>query len=247
MDLFSDGSRQYAAARPTYPDALFDFVAARAPGRVRAWDCGTGSGQAAVSLASRFDEVAASDPSAEQIRNAQRAPNIMYSVQAAEHTSYPSAFFDVICVAQALHWFRLDAFFREARRVARPGALFVAWGYSWFTVSPEFDATFRRAMLDRIAGYWAPNNRLLWNAYADVQCPFERLPTPAFTITMEWGLAQLLAYVGTWSAVRRCVASEGARFLEAAEAELVACWDATEPEGLRRVTMPLHVVAGHFD
>lgn len=242
VDLFSDGSRQYAAARPTYPDALFDFVASQAPGRRRAWDCGTGNGQAAVSLARRFDEVAATDPSGEQIRHAQQAANIVYSVQPAEHTSFAAASFDAICVAQALHWFRLDAFFEEARRVARPGALLAAWGYSWFTVSPEFDATFRRVILDRISGYWAPNNRLLWNAYTEVDLPFERLPTPDFTMTMEWTLAQLLAYVGTWSAVRQCVANEGRSFLDAAGAELAASWGAAEAS--RRVTMPLHVVAG---
>ncbi len=244
VDLFSEGASQYAAVRPTYPDALFDFIAAQAPSRRRAWDCGTGNGQAAVSLAARFDEVDATDPSAEQIRNATRAPNVAYSIQAAEHTNFPGRCFDAICVAQALHWFRLEEFFTEAQRVAAPGALLAAWGYSWFSVSPEFDAAFRRAILLPVERYWAPNNQLLWNAYAGVRFPFDRLATPDFAISMDWTLAQLLAYVGTWSAVRRCAEAEGPAFLERAGGELAGCWG--RAEAARRVIMPLHGVAGHL-
>ncbi len=243
VDLFSEGAARYAAARPTYPDALFDFIAARAPSRRRAWDCGTGNGQAAVSLAARFDHVDATDPSAEQIHNARRAPNIAYAVQPAEHTDFPAGHFDSICVAQALHWFRLEEFFAEAHRVAASGALFAAWGYSWFTVTPGFDAVFRSAILQPVERYWAPNNRLLWGAYADVRCPFDRLATPDFAISMDWTLTQLLAYVGTWSAVRRCAEAEGPAFLERAGGELARCWG--RAEAARSVTMPLHVMAGY--
>ena len=243
-DLFSEGASQYAVARPSYPEPLFDFIAHRAPARQRAWDCGTGSGQAAASLAARFDEVAATDPSAEQISNALQRPTIGYSIQPAEHTSFPSAHFDAICVAQALHWFRLEEFFTEARRVARPGALFAAWGYSWFNVSPEFDAAFARTLLERIAPYWAPNNRLLWNAYADVDFPFERLETPPLAIKVEWTLPELLAYVGTWSAVRRCVTVEGAGALRRSQDLLAVEWG--NPADARPIVMPLSVVMGHF-
>lgn len=242
VDLFSEGAGHYAVARPTYPDALFDFVAARAPLRRRAWDCGTGNGQAAVSLATRFDAVAATDPSAEQIRHAAPVSNIAYSVQPAEHTDFPDGSFDAICVAQALHWFSIDEFFREARRVAVPGALLAAWGYSWFSVTPEFDAAFDRAILQPVERHWAPNNRLLWNGYAEIAFPFDRLATPDFTMTMNWTLPQLLAYVGTWSAVRRCAATDGPGFLQAAAGELAACWGSAE--AARPVIMPLHLVAG---
>ncbi|MFO1265501.1 MAG: methyltransferase domain-containing protein [Rubrivivax sp.] len=57
-----------------------------------------------LSLAGRFDAVAATDPSAEQIGIAVLRPNVEYSVQPAEQTAFPAACFDAICVAQALHW-----------------------------------------------------------------------------------------------------------------------------------------------
>lgn len=42
-DHFRSVATQYAANRPGYPDALFDWVAAHSPGRALAWDCATGS------------------------------------------------------------------------------------------------------------------------------------------------------------------------------------------------------------
>jgi hypothetical protein len=69
-DYFSRQSGQYTLFRPRYPRELFHFLAATAPDRQRAWDCGTGNGQAAVDLAADFSEVIATDPSERQIAHA---------------------------------------------------------------------------------------------------------------------------------------------------------------------------------
>src|SRR5207244_11963084 len=61
QDYFSDGARAYAAFRPRYPDALFAFLAGAVPRHDLAWDCATGSGQAAIGLARHFARVLASD------------------------------------------------------------------------------------------------------------------------------------------------------------------------------------------
>lgn len=62
-DHFSGHAADYAAHRPTYPDALFDHLASLAPRRRVAWDCGAGNGQAARALAERFEAVVATDGS----------------------------------------------------------------------------------------------------------------------------------------------------------------------------------------
>lgn len=49
-DHFSVRSRDYARFRPSYPPALFAWLAETAPARRLAWDCATGSGQAAAGL-----------------------------------------------------------------------------------------------------------------------------------------------------------------------------------------------------
>ena len=243
LDLFSDKASLYAVARPRYPEQLFAFVHAHAPSRGCAWDCGTGNGQAAASLSAHFSKVFASDPSAEQIANAIPIANVSYSVQRAEETNFPSSCFDAICVAQALHWFDFDTFFAEVRRLATPGAIFAAWGYDWFSVSPRFDRAFKSSILDVIEPYWAPNNHILWGGYADVPFPFPRIATPPFRIEVHWNLYQLLAYVHSWSATRCCMSALGNRFFESAHNELAPLWG--NPDARQRILMPLHVIAGH--
>lgn len=89
-DHFSAASDRYAAYRPDYPAALFVWLAGLRPrsgtsaARDTAWDCATGSGQAALGLAPHFRRVIASDASAEQIRHAAPHPGIEYRVAPAE-------------------------------------------------------------------------------------------------------------------------------------------------------------------
>jgi SAM-dependent methyltransferase len=242
VDLFSEKADLYASARPRYPEELFVFIASLAPAHLRAWDCGTGSGQAAVSLALHFDKVFGSDPSPEQLSHATKVGNVSYSEQRAEQTTFPDQYFDAICAAQALHWFDLRPFFSEVKRVAVPNAAFVAWGYNWFSVSPDFDAVFKFRVLDVIAPYWAPQNRLLWNGYADISLPFARLATPKFHIRARWDFHELFSYVHTWSATRRCISKVGSGLLESAQRELLPLWG--PPEAKRDIAMPLEVLAG---
>ena len=241
-DLFSDKAQLYAAARPRYPSALFSTIVKLAPSATCAWDCGTGNGQAAISLADHFETVFASDPSAEQIANAVPAGNVHYSVQRAEATTFSHQTFDAVCVAQALHWFKFDEFFTEVRRVAKPGAIFCAWGYDWLRISQDFDRAFQESILDVVAPFWAPQNGILWRGYADVRLPFERILLPPLQIESHWNFHQVMAYVRTWSAVRRCEAKSGLSFLVAAEQRLAPLWGPPEVE--RLVSMPLHTLAG---
>jgi hypothetical protein len=115
-DHSSGVSAGYAAFRPQYPRALFEFLAAIAPRRGRVWDCGTGTGQAAVELAAWFDDVIATDVSAAQIAQAPSNPKIEWIVTPAETTPLQSASIDLVTVAQALHWFDHARFYDEVRR-----------------------------------------------------------------------------------------------------------------------------------
>jgi ubiquinone/menaquinone biosynthesis C-methylase UbiE len=242
-DHFSAQAEQYAQARPRYPAELIAFVAEAAPGRACAWDCATGSGQAALALAEHFALVYATDASAAQIAQATPHPRVSYAVQPAEQSKLAPASVDALTVAQALHWFDHPAFFAEARRVLKPGGLFCAWGYSWATVTPAIDAVIERSMLAIIADEWAPQNRLLWNGYRGIALPFTPMPTPEVTIQVHWNMRQYLAYVQTWSATQRTITRLGQGFLTAAAVELAQVWGPIEH--VRTVQMPVCVVAGH--
>lgn len=203
---FSVASADYVKGRPTYPPELFAWIASSCSSRQAAWDCATGNGQAAVRLAETFASVEATDISMEQLQHGFRAANLRYSTQAAERTDFHDASFDLVAVAQALHWFDYDGFWPEVRRVARPGAFFCAWGYSWFEADPELHEL--GPLLEVLEPYWAPNNRILWNGYSseDVRFPFQRVQAPAFSIKLDWTLAEVVNYLRTWSAYKRAIA-----------------------------------------
>jgi len=240
IDHFSENADLYARARPTYPDALFAFIAGESPARERAWDCATGNGQAALGLARHFAHVEATDASAEQVGNAIAAPGVRYSVQPAEKTDFPGASFDAVCVAQALHWFDLERFYAEAKRVMKPGAVIAAWGYTRHHVTPEIDAAFEEHFLAPLKPYWPPQNAKLWAGYRDEAFPFQPIEAPGFTIDRQWTLAQLIDYAGTWSATRRYL-EVSPDFLERAHAAMEPVWG----KGERRVVcLPLSLRCG---
>jgi methylase of polypeptide subunit release factors len=62
-NYFSDDSKEYSKYRPSYPGALFEFLSSVTPGHDLAWDCATGSGQAALGLVKYFNQVIATDAS----------------------------------------------------------------------------------------------------------------------------------------------------------------------------------------
>lgn len=238
-DHFSEGSAAYALHRPRYPDALFAWIAAIAPGHALAWDAATGSGQAAGGLAAHFDRVVATDASASQLEHATPHPRVEYRVERAESSGLPDGAADAVTVAQALHWLDLPAFWAEARRVLRPGGVVVAWGYALPVISPAIDVVIDEFSNRTLAGYWPPERRILDERYETIDFPFAPLAPPVFTIEIEATLAEYLAYLRTWSAVRRWCERHGGDPVAELEPRLRPHW----PER-HRIVWTLAVRAG---
>ena len=138
-DYFSGHSGSYAEYRPTYPNALFSFLADCCAQHRLAWDCATGHGQAALALSSVFEKVFASDASEVQIQAAKSDPRIEYFVSPAEASGLDDDSIDLITVAQALHWFDIPGFFDEAQRVLVPSAVLAVLFYVRCRVNPDGD------------------------------------------------------------------------------------------------------------
>lgn len=203
-DLFSKQSTLYSQYRPRYPDQLYEFILNNCPGRNLAWDCGTGNGQAAVHLSRYFKSVIATDISEVQIRNAIKAENVDYMVLKAEEpaAAEPSTV-DLITVAQALHWFDLDKFYQEARRVLRPNGIFATWGYAFHSpIDKSIDPFLERFYFDILGPFWKPNNKLLWDNYEKLEFPFREIATPKIDLEVIWSLDDLLKYFKTWSSTQ---------------------------------------------
>jgi ubiquinone/menaquinone biosynthesis C-methylase UbiE len=243
IDHFSEKADRYAQARPTYPDALFDFIGANAPARERAWDCATGNGQAAIGLARVFGQVEATDASEQQIANAMQAANVRYSVQPAEATHFAAASFDAVCVAQALHWFDLDRFYPEVNRVLKPGGIIAVTGYDWTHITKEIDFVFERHLLAKIKPYWPAQNTLIMQGYRTVPFPYEEIEAPPFAIEVRWTLQQFLAYAETWTATRRYIAENGRAAIDDTAQALSKVWG---DEPVRLATMALRLRCGRY-
>lgn len=242
VDLFSESAAAYAAGRPTYPDALFAHLAALAPDRARAWDCATGSGQAAVGLARHFEQVDATDASAEQLAHTEAHERIRYSAAAAEDSKLPDSAFDLVSVAEALHWFDRARFYAEARRVLKPGGILAVYGYAWFYVAPDIDVLVDEYLLRPLYALSAPNNQLLWDGYRTIEFPFEELTPPRLAIHANWSLLELMSYYRSWSATQSRLKIDGAAFIDGAQQRIEQAWG--DPRESRAVVMPLAIRIG---
>ena len=243
-DHFSTQACQYTRFRPRYPRELFVFLAGLTPTHYRAWDCGTGNGQAAIALAEFFDQVVATDPSAQQIAHAAPHPKVAYLVSAAEHSPLGDGTVELVCVAQALHWFNLERFYAEVRRVGRAGSVLAAWSYGLATITPEVDAVVAYLYEDVLGRYWPPERKVVEQGYATVAFPFEELAVPKLTMAARWSLADLVGYLGTWSSTQRFIAENGRSPLDDLLGELKSAWGADQQ--LREVRWPLYARVGRI-
>ena len=210
-----------------------------APGTELAWDCATGNGQAAVALADEFERVIATDASEEQVENAKPRPRVQYRVAPAEESGLESNSVDLVTVAQALHWFDLERFCGEARRVLKPQGIVAAWAYKLATVEPAIDVVVNRYYSDIVGKYW-PAERALVEKFEKLPFAFEQIETPRFEMVAEWTVEYLLGYLRTWSATQRFMAANQRDPLEEIEGELREAWE----EKARRVVWPLTVRVG---
>src|SRR6266568_6165743 len=177
-DHFSGVSAGYAAFRPRYPDALFDFLADAAPARDAAWDCATGNGQAAIGLAHHFPRVIATDASEAQIAHATPDPRVTYRVAPAEASGLDDRSVDLVTAAQALHWFDRPKFWAEARRVLRPRGVVAVWTYLLFEIAPEIDAIIREFYSDVVGPFWPPERHITEERYRTIEFPFAEFAAP---------------------------------------------------------------------
>lgn len=237
-DLFSTHAGAYARHRPRYPDALFDYLARRAPGRAHAWDAGTGSGQAALGLAARFAHVAATDASGPQLHHATRHERVTYALATVEACPLADHAADVVTAAQALHWFDRDGFFAEAGRVLKPRGILAVWCYSLCHVAPDIDALVQRFHAE-VASYWPAGRALVEDGYRSIAFPFDEEPAPAFMMAHRWSADEFLGYLRTWSATQRYVAGTGRNPVADVTDEMRTVW-----RRRHTVRWPLHLRLG---
>jgi SAM-dependent methyltransferase len=245
-DHFSVQAADYAKFRPQYPPELFRYLAGSTPEKKLAWDCATGNGQAAIGVAAHFERVIATDASAKQISRAEPHPRVTYLVAPAETSGLESGEFNLVTVAQALHWFDLTAFYAEAKRVLKSGGILAVWNYDFLQIAPEIDAMINHFYSEIVGPYWPPERRFIERGYKELPFPFEEIRGPAFSIMVNWSLESLLGYLRTWSATQHYIEAKGEDPVGPLGDSLRGLW--RNPEEERAVNWPLTLRAGrHFE
>jgi SAM-dependent methyltransferase len=238
---FTSGSDDYARYRPSYPPAFFNYLRTIVSQPQRAWDCGTGTGQLAEGLAKIFGQVYATDISETQLAAAISLPNIEYSLQEAEHTSFHQNFFDLVIVGQAVHWFDFKKFYSEVRRIGKDGAPLVITGYGRFSISEKIDEVIDALYYEVLGSFWDRERRYIDEDYKTIPFPFDEMEPPAFELEYEWSLEHLVGYLNTWSAVKKFSRQKGTDPVGAIQEDLHQHWG---PAKTRRCRFPLLLRVG---
>ncbi|CAA0829846.1 S-adenosyl-L-methionine-dependent methyltransferases superfamily protein [Striga hermonthica] len=213
-DLFIKQAEQYSVGRPSYPKILFDFIASKTPSRDLAWDVGTGSGQAARSLANIYKNVIATDTSPKQLEFADKFPNITYkhtspcmTMSELQEKIGPKSSVDLVTIAQAMHWFDLPKFYQQVKWVLKkPDGVIAAWCYTTPEVNPGVDSVLQRYYTDGAGPYWDPARKFVEEKYETIDFPFEPVDglenNGPFRFDSEkvMDLEGYLTYLKSWSA-----------------------------------------------
>ena len=241
-DLFSQHSELYAQFRPTYPNELYEFIFSHVNNFETAWDCGTGNGQSARVLSGKFKKVFATDISANQIEQAHMADTIFYSV-CGEKTSFADSSIDLVTVAQAIHWFNLEAFYEEVNRVTKSNAVLAVWGYSLLSIDPEIDSLLQNFYRNVVGTYWDKERQLVDKQYKTIPFPFKEMTTPTFEFHFDWTIEQLKGYLTTWSAVRKYIQANEINPVIKLIEDITPLWKGES----MRITFPLFLRMGRVN
>lgn len=240
-DNFSKQSSTYAKFRPTYPKEVFEYLNSISQQKNKVWDCATGNGQMAVVLAESFEEVLATDISENQLAHAPQMPNIEYLKCSAEETSFEGDSFDLITVAQAIHWFDFEKFYNEAKRVAKNNAVLFVIGYSTPRFEPKIDSIVQRFYKDITGPYWDAERKHIDTHYDSIPFPFEKIECPEFSMNYEWTIEMAEGYFNSWSAVQHFIKKNGYNPVNQLVEDLSAFWTDSE-----KVNFPLFTKVGRI-
>ena len=202
-DLFSDCSALYQQARPSYPHHIIAEILKYVPSTHFAWDCGAGSGQFTQLLVPYFEQIVATDMSSQQLHQAPYFENVSYQIQHAEQTNFADQSFDLITVAQAIHWFDFEAFYQEVVRTLKANGVIAVIGYGTLkTQDAALNQQIDHLYTQILKHDWDPERRYIDAHYHNLPFPFEILAETETNMQFNWNKEQLLGYLNTWSAVK---------------------------------------------
>jgi SAM-dependent methyltransferase len=151
---FSNRVDDYIKYRPRYPDAVLDTLE-REIGKTPAWtiaDVGSGTGIVSEMFLKRGHTVYGIEPNAEMRNAAEKLlsgyPAFCSVNASAEQTTLGAKTIDLVCAAQAFHWFEAEQAKAEFSRILRPtGLAALIWNHRRIDSTPFLQA-YERVLLD---------------------------------------------------------------------------------------------------
>lgn len=234
-DNFSKQAPQYSKFRPQYPDEMIAYLISFVTNKSVALDIATGNGQVAHKLSPFFETVYGIDISQNQLNNAVSAENIIYKVASAENTFFKNQEFDLITVAQAIHWFDFDLFYKEIYRILKPEGIIAVLGYGLFSTNAHSDKIIQHFYYTIVGPYWDAERKYLDENYVTIPFPFIEVVTQPFANHLVWTFEQLIGYLGTWSATQHYISKNNKNPIDLIYEDLKKSWQ----ENDQKVTFPL--------
>ncbi|OVA11600.1 Methyltransferase type 11 [Macleaya cordata] len=255
-ELFNKQAKEYSQTRPSYPPELFRFIASKTPNHDLAWDVGTGSGQAAVSLAEIYKNIIATDTSQQQLDFATKHSNIRYqqtstnmSISELERDVAEQATVDLVIVAQALHWFDLTTFYQHVNWVLRkPHGVLAVWCYTVPEVDEDVDAVFQ-VLYKESAPYWDLARKHVDDKYRSIHFPFEPVEGTDHTGPFEFVTKQMMdldmyfTYIRSWSAYQTARSKDIELLREEVVDEFKRAWGGNKSTQ-KEVRYPIYLMMG---
>ena len=159
----------------------------------------------------------------------------------AEHSEMKDRSVDLITAAQAVHWFDLDRFYAEVRRVLKSGGILAVWCYDLTEITSEVDRVMESYYHDVLGEFWPPQICRVDEHYRTLPFPFNELIAPEFAVEASWSLTDLFRYLSSWSAAQKYKESHSTDPLDEKRAEFAATWGAAAD---RTVRWPLYLRVG---
>jgi len=115
---------------------------------------------------------------------------------------------DLITVAQAIHWFDLDAFFKCAQHDLSKNGILSIWGYGLLRCKDDsVNSAIEKFYSDIVGPYWDAERQHIDESYSRVDNSNFILIDQSldYSIDVQWSSVRLACYLSTWSGVKHYI------------------------------------------
>ena len=195
-------------------------------------------------LAPYFGQVAASDASMAQLRARTSARGVHYLAERGEASAIAGERVDLVTVP-SLHWLDHQAFHAEGGPRPRAGrGAHAVWCYGRLDATPDIETRSPRSLRRQPSDPTGPPSGCTWSRPTGIsRFPSTRSLAPA-SHRRAFTLAQLLGYVGSWSAVGGFIKAKGFDPVPELGRVLGSLWG--NPETPKRIVWPIAMRGGRW-